>query len=252
MTAPATRSRRSLEAAALIAAYFAIQAVVEIAHEFAHAGTAWLLGYSPTPFTVVWGNPITTKGWDEGVPYDALFPVPGNVAEAAIGGMPLLMHAVLLGICFLVLRRPAAGQGRIAFFGCYLLAVMNLAELVAYIFMRPFIADGDTGRFNEGLAISPWPLFVTGSVLLVAALWFLLHRVGRTLDHMTDGTPFEHRAVAWGAGFIIFLWTSGLRFITLYPDPQWRVGLVGVACFMAWVALDVVTRRAPAAGARTP
>jgi hypothetical protein len=235
MSFPRARARAAL---LLVAAYFAIQSVVAVAHEFAHSGTAWLLGYTATPFTVVWGNPITIQGWDEGVPYDRLFPEPGHPAEAAIGGMPLLMHAVLLAISLAVLLRLRAGERRATFFGCYLLAMWNLAELIAYIFMRPFIPDGDTGRFNEGLNISPWPLFITGTVLLLIALWALACRVGPKIDRLTDGSRLEHRAVTWFAGFIIFLWASGIRMMWLYPDPRWTTGLIGVAGFLAWIAVD--------------
>jgi hypothetical protein len=233
-----TLYRRCKAGLALVIAYFAIQSVVEVAHEFAHSGSAWLLGYTSTPFTVIWGNPITTKGWDEGVPYDRLFPSPGNPAEAAIGGMPLLMHLILLLICLYALTRPVARSGRVSFFGFYLLAVMNLAELIAYIIMRPFIPDGDTGRFNEGLAISPWPLFVAGTAFLLWALWLFAIRIGPKIDRMTDGSRLEHRAVTWFAGFIMFLWTSGIRMLSLYPDPQWKSGLIGIAAFLAWIALD--------------
>lgn len=31
----------------------------------------------------------------------------------------------------------------------------NLAELIAYLWMRPFIGTGDTGRFNQGMNLSP-------------------------------------------------------------------------------------------------
>ena len=54
-----------------MALYFTEQAVIVILHEHAHSTAAWLLGY--TPFTVVWDNPLTILGWDEGVPYDQLF-----------------------------------------------------------------------------------------------------------------------------------------------------------------------------------
>ena len=42
--------------------YMILQAAIVIMHEYTHAGTSWLLGYSPTPFTVVWGNVLTLRG----------------------------------------------------------------------------------------------------------------------------------------------------------------------------------------------
>ena len=232
--------RRIWNALLLIAAYLAIQTIIVIAHEFAHSTSAWLLGYTATPFTVVWGNPITIQGWDEGVPYDLLFPGPGHPAEAVIGGLPLLMHLVLLAISLGAVMTSRVRTRPVPFFGFYLLAVMNLAELVAYVIMRPFIPTGDTGRFNEGLNVSPWPLFVVGTVLILSSLWLLARRVGPRIDGLIDGSRLEHRAVTWFAGFVMFLWSSGIRMMALYPDPQWKTGLIGIAAFVAWIAIDGV------------
>lgn len=241
--------RRSKSAAALLAAYVAMQIMLMIAHEFAHSTTAWLLGYTFTPFTVVWGNPITITGWDEGVPYNDLFHERGQVAEAAIGGMPLFMHAVLVASCLYLLLRADRETGRVRFFGIYVLTLFNLAELFAYIVLRPFIPTGDTGRFNEGLAISVWPLFLGGLAFLGTALWLFSRRIGPKIDLWTDGSRFEHRAVTAFAGFIIFLWGSGIRMLSLYPDPQWKVGLLGVAGFVLWILADPAP---PAARLRLP
>ena len=230
--------RRIGTALLLIAAYFAIQTIIVIAHEFAHSTSAWLLGYTATPFTVVWGNPITIQGWDEGVPYDLLFPGSGHPAEAVIGGLPLLLHVVLLAISLRALMTSLVRTRPVPFFGFYLLAVMNLAELVAYIIMRPFIPTGDTGRFNEGLNISPWPLFVAGNIVILFSLWLLARRIGPSIGSLTDGSRLEHRAITWFAGFIMFLWSSGIRMMVLYPDSQWKTGLIGIAAFVAWVAID--------------
>ena len=222
----------------LLATYVAMQIVLTIAHEFANSTTAWLLGYTSTPFTVVWGNPIIITGWDEGVPYDDLFHGPGHPAEAAIGGMPLLMHGILMVICLTLLLRTNRDSGSTNFFGLYILALFNLAELFAYIVLRPFIPTGDTGRFNEGLAISPWPLSLAGLAFLATALWLFARRIGPKIDFWTDGSRFEHRAVTGFAGFIIFLWGSGIRILWLYPNPQWRVGLLGVVGFVLWILAD--------------
>ena len=48
--------------------YFVLQTIVVVLHEYAHSTAAWLLGYTRTPFTIIWGNPLTIQGWDEGVP----------------------------------------------------------------------------------------------------------------------------------------------------------------------------------------
>lgn len=221
-----------------IATCLALQSIIVVAHEYAHSTSAWLLAYTPTPNTVIWGNAVTMRGWDEGVPYDRLFPTGGNLSEAAIGGMPLLMHAVFVVVALYFLQRPASTARRPLFYVIYWFVVVNLAELVSYIVMRPFAGSGDTGRFNQGLRLSPWFLFVTGTLFLVIALSVLLRRVMPRLDVVAGGSRMKHWIVVWMTAFIMFLWGSGLRIISLYPDRQWKFGLIGVVACFAWVLAD--------------
>jgi hypothetical protein len=222
--------------------YFALQTILVIVHEYAHSMAAWLLGYTATPFTVVWGNPITIRGWDEGVPYDQVFRSPGHPAEAVIGGIPLFMHAVFAALGLYLLQQRLPTRRKLIFYAVYLFVVVNLTELVAYILMRPFAGSGDTGRFNQGLRLSPWPLFVVGMVLLALAFGVLLRRVMPRLDQVLGGSRNKHWIVVYLTGFVVFLWGSGLRIMSLYPDRQWKWGLIGVFGFLAWI---------PAAGVRT-
>jgi hypothetical protein len=220
-----------------VAVYFALQTIVAVMHEYAHSGAAWLLGYAPTPFSVVWGNPLTLEGWDEGVPYDRLFPSVGHPAEAAIGGIPMLMHAAFVGLGLYFLRTLSNQRKRVLYV-LYLFVVVNLTELVAYILMRPFAGSGDTGRFNEGFGLSPWPLFVAGTVLLSVALWVLLFNVTPRLGYVMSWSSRKHWMVLCFTAFVMFLWGSGLRIMALYPDRQWKWGLIGLVGFLAWISLS--------------
>jgi hypothetical protein len=217
--------------------YFALQTIVIVLHEHAHSTAAWLLGYTRTPFTVTWGNPFTMRGWDEGVPYDQLFPFAGHPAEAVIGGVPLFMHAGFAGLGLYALRRMSPHR-KLFLYVMYLFVVVNLTELIAYILMRPFMGSGDTGRFNEGLRLSPWPLFVVGAALLFFALMVLLRKVMPRLDQVMGWSSKKHWIVVCFTAFIMFLWGSGLRIMALYPDRQWRWGLIGVVGFLTWILLS--------------
>jgi hypothetical protein len=66
----------------------------------------------------------------------------------------------------------------------------------------------------------------------------LASSVAPKVDRATDGSRFEHSAITWCAGFVIFLRGSGLRLLTLYPDTLWRTGLVGIIAFLGWIAID--------------
>ena len=230
--------RWSINAFLMISAYLVGQTVIVIVHEHVHSITAWLLGYTATPFSVVWGDPITITGWDEGVPYDVLFPKPGNAAESAIGGMPLLMHTIFAVVALYFLRKPVSPRHAPLFFMLYWFVIANLGELISYLVMRPFIPTGDTGRFNSGLNISPWLLFILGTVFLIVALWVLSQKITSRLALYTDGSRLTHWTIVSSTAFVMFLWTSGLRMMFLYPDPQWKTGLVGVAGFLGWLLAD--------------
>jgi hypothetical protein len=218
-----------------IAIYLALQAIIVVTHEYAHSTAAWLLGYTPTPLTVVWGNPVTMRGWDEGVAYDQLFRSPGHPAEAVIGGIPLLMHAVFTALGLYFLQRPQPMRRSLVFYAVYWFSVINLAELVAYIVMRPFAGSGDTGRFNEGLRLSPSFLFVVGTVFVVLALEVLLRRIMPRVHQVTGQSRKKHWIVVCSTAFILFLWGSGLRIMSLYPDRQWKWGLIGIFAFFGWI-----------------
>lgn len=53
--------------------FLVLQSLVILMHEFTHSTVAWLLGTGHSPFGIVWGNPVTMTGWDEGVDYELLF-----------------------------------------------------------------------------------------------------------------------------------------------------------------------------------
>jgi hypothetical protein len=94
-----------------------------------------------------------------------VFRSPGHPAEEVIGGIPLFMRAVFAALGLYLLQQRLPTRRKLIFYAVYLFVLVNLSELVAYILMRPFAGSGYTGRFNEGLMLSPPPLFVVGTVL---------------------------------------------------------------------------------------
>ena len=174
------------------------------------------------------------RGWDEGVPYDQLFPTTGNPAQAAIGGMPLVFHTIVVAGGFYLLLQPWMSKRKWLFHTLYWFAIVSLMELISYIVMRPFAPGGDTFHVNHGLALSPWILFVAGTLLIMVALYVLFTKVLLLLcDAMTPGNRLTYWAIAFMTAFVLFLWGSGMRAMLMYPDPQWMFGLIGVAAFAA-------------------
>lgn len=225
----------ALEYAVVVGVTFlAAQALVVVMHEFTHSTVAWLLGHMQSPLGIVWGNPVTLRGWDEGVRYSELFSAGHPVAAAVIGVSPLVMHAavVTLGLALMQEGRPA---NRWLFNAFFWFVIGNFMELIAYIAMGSFLSSGDVGIFNRGMGISPWFLFVAGSLALAYGVTVLF---GRVVPRLYVLFAARNRLLEWTilllSGFLLFLWGSGMRLaFVLYPDPQWMFGLLGLAAFGA-------------------
>jgi hypothetical protein len=234
MNSPTYIRKTLFYVAITIVTYIVLQAATIIAHEFVHSTTAWLLGYMPSPLSIVWGNPVTMRGWDEGVPYDQFFPNPGDPAQAVIGASPLVFHTLVVAVGLFVLQELGMTRRKWLFHTLYWFVVVSLMELISYIVMRPFASGGDTFHFNHGLALSPWVLFVVGTLLVMVALAVLFTRVLPLLcDVMAPGNRLMDWAIVLMTAFILFLWGSGMRAMSTYPDPQWVFGLTGLAAFGA-------------------
>jgi len=217
----------------VIMTFAALQSVVVVMHEFTHSTAAWLLGYMPSPLGIVWGNPLMMTGWDEGVPYSRLFPSGHYAAEAIIGGSPLVVHTVIVTLGILLLQRRRMIERKWFFHILYWFVIANFMELIAYIVMRAFASGGDVGHFNRGLGLSPWILFVAGTLMIMVGLYVLFRKI----------LPLMYAVFAWGnrlnewaillmTAFFLFLWGSGIRVVFyVYPDPQWMFGLLGFAAF---------------------
>ena len=222
----------------VVVTFTLVQTVVVVSHELTHSTVAWFLGHMISPLDIVWGNPLTLRGWDEGVDYTALFSSGQLTAAAMIGVSPLIMHTVIVtaGIALMVKGIPA---NRWLFHSLFWFVIGNFMELIAYIVMRSFVSSGDVGIFNRGMEISPWFLFSGGSLVIVWGVAVLFGKVVPRLYALFAG---KDRLLEWMililAAFLLFLWGSGMRLaFYLYPDSQWMFGLLGLVAF--GVVLDV-------------
>ena len=225
------RVRSALKYAVIaIVTFIVMQAVVVVIHELTHSTVAWLLGYMANPFAIVWGNPLTLKGWYEGVSYGTLIKSGHFAAEAIIGVSPLIMHAIIVTAC-LIFMRKGMPKNRPLFHLLFWFMAVNFMELIAYIVMCP-LCPGDTGYFNRGLGISPWILFIAGSVAIAFGLYILFEEV---VPHMYGFFAQANRLTEWFilvlTDFVLFLWGAIRVTSDLYPDPKWMFALIGFAAF---------------------
>lgn len=222
----------------VVVSFFILQSTVVVMHEFTHSTTAWVLGDLPSPFDIVWGNPLMMTGWDEGVDYHKLVAEGRYIQEALIGGSPLLMHALIVTWSLIFLQKESLVKRKWLFHAVFWFTAANCMELIAYIWMRPFSSHGDTGHFNHGLGLSPWILFILGSSALVFGLYVFYQRVlPRAHALFARGNPVIEWTILGLSAFIMFLWGSGIRVMAYVSGPQRFFGLLGVLAFIMVVFL---------------
>jgi len=228
----------------VIVTFVVLQAVVVVVHEFIHSTVAWALGHMPSPLDIVWGNPVTLKGWDEGVHYSQLYESGHFHAAAIIGVSPLIFHAaiVILGLVFL--RRKGMQSRKWLFHIFYWFVIANFMELIAYITMGSFWSGGDVYHLCHGLGISPWIAFIVGLLVVAAGLYFLCRDIiPRMYAIFAQDNRLNQWAILLLTVIILFIWGSGLRVaLSVYPHPQWLFAFVDFAAFIVILVICNPTR----------
>ncbi|MDD5144008.1 hypothetical protein [Methanoregula sp.] len=222
---------------AMIAAatYFFFQSVIVVIHEHIHSTTASLLGRMQDPLAIVWGNPLTLDGWDEGVSYSDLFNAGLGADAAVIAVMPLVFHAVVVTAGMYILLSPALENNKWSFHLVFWFIIVNLMELIAYMPLRAFAGNGDIGNINHGLGLSPWVLFFWGTILIFLLLGILFFRILPRANVIIAGDSRPVRYVLlFLAAFFVFDWRSIFCVILLPPaSAGWETGSIAlIACVL--------------------
>ena len=249
-TSPATPPRRR-PLAVLLALAVTLPVVyypTVLFHEWGHGTTAWLFGCKASPFDVRYG------GWlllhcDEAVPYDRLLATGHGIQAALIGISGFTVTTALFVLSLLLLRTRFGVRSVWALSALYWFCVLNLMAIFGYIPLNTFSRHGDIGRFVHGLDISPWVVFVPGTILValclcrllrhetvkvyvfapirtlamrrvllgvsLALIFYLLYTHG--YNPLTDpGTSPINKAVAWGS-----LLLGPILFVVCDPSRKW-------------------------------
>jgi len=209
-------------------------AILVVIHEHIHSTTAYLLGHMQSPFDIIWGNPVTLEGWDEGVSYSAMFSAGQGTDAAIIAVSPLILHSVIVIGGLYLLLSGAMLKKKWSFHIIFWLVIVNFMELVAYMPVRAFSLHGDIGNINHGLSLNPWLLFLAGTALVLAGLYYLYVRV---LPRMYVVVAGESRLVRYvilifSAFFIFIFRSSSHTALSFSPDMQWVTALFGYAAFI--------------------
>jgi hypothetical protein len=222
-----------------------LSALFVIVHEYIHSITAWLLDAKEDPMIIQWGNPVTLAGWDEAVCYSCLFDSGRGTVAAIIAASPLIFQAAVFIVCLYLLLGKRLMQKRLLFHLVYWVAIINFMKLFTYIAYDSFALHGDIGNINRGLGLSPWLLFPINVTLVLAGIYLLFVRVLPKMNVLVaEGNPLTEMLILIVSAFIFFrlgdvIWEMA----SLYPDPQWMIGLIGLAGFALVVSLCWPTRR---------
>ena len=139
-------------------------------HEWGHGTVAWLYGQKHSPFEIHYGGWALLKV-DEAVNYAKLMTTNQPVAAALIGIGGLSVTFVLTILSFILINLQKIQKRRVEFIFSYWFLIVNMVAMVQYLSLSVFSPIGDTGRFIHGLDISPWIIFIPGTLLITVALW---------------------------------------------------------------------------------
>lgn len=148
-------------------------------HEYAHAFTAWLLGYKSNPFALNYGgtslsNILLLLNMDQNVDNKLIYSLghPGHVALIAFAGPG--MNILLFLLSLWLLMNVKIKQRTYLFYFLFFFNLMNLGNIYDYIPIRTFATQGnmvDILDIEHGLNISPWWIYILASYPLGFIIW---------------------------------------------------------------------------------
>jgi hypothetical protein len=196
-----------------IAAYY----VCILLHEWlGHGFAAWLLGEKSSPFDIYYG------GWallhvDENVDYGKLVTAGHGVSAAIIAINATVVTGIFFILCLILLPRASIQKNTVLFTFLYWALVINMVPLLQYFTLTAFSSEGDVGQFTHGLNISPWWVFIPGSIIVIAALLRIFKiEVPRAYTVIPIKSIWGRRILLFSTIFVIFLliYTHGYNPLT--------------------------------------
>lgn len=147
--------------------------VMVLLHEWTHGTVAWLLGVKSNPFNIYYGD-WTLLQVDEAVNYLQLYNSGRIWAVASIAITPIIINTLLYLSSLLIISRASIQKRKLTYQFSFWFALMNLGEVYAYIPIRTFGTHGDVGNFIRDLNLSPWLIYLPGTLLVGIATWYFL------------------------------------------------------------------------------
>jgi hypothetical protein len=154
-------------------------------HEYAHAITAWVLGYKNTPFAInyggtSWDNLLLLSNIDQKVNNDLIYSLghPWHVAIIAFAG-PGVVIVVFFILLWLMQNNKIKASPYLLYFLLFC-SLWCLGGTYAYVPIRTFTQHGvmvDVLDIEQALHISPWWIYFIIGYLVVFMMWQFFSKV---------------------------------------------------------------------------
>lgn len=219
-----------------IAVIFITRNIMLLCHEWTHGFVAWLFKLKKSPFEIYYGN-WTLFNVHEDVDYKSLFISGKGHIAALISISALITNAILYVISIILLKKKYVQNNKIFFLVLYWFALSNIGELFSYIPFRTFSStgNGDVGHFLKGFCLSPWIVFIPGTILILISLWRFISKYTTMLYYYLDlssATRFIHFLFLH---IVLFFW-FGEAVYHFYGPNYWAIipPLLGVISFIVF------------------
>jgi hypothetical protein len=154
-------------------------AIAYLMHEYAHAFTAWLLGWKANPFALHYGdlsivNLLILTKIDENVDYAPIYAqghghLAALIAFAGSGIGSLLLYAM----CRWLLSGTRLQLHPVWRLFAFWLCLMCVGNFYDYVPIRTFDPQGDVSYIVRGLQVSPWLVLVLLGIPTALAIYQL-------------------------------------------------------------------------------
>ncbi len=148
-------------------------------HEYAHAITAWILGYKNSPFDINYGgtsltNLLLLTGVDQKVDNSLIYSSghPGYVALIAFAGPGIILFLFFVS-SWLMLNKKIFSHPYLLYF-LFFFNLWCLGATYAYVPIRTFSTPGvmiDILDIEQSMNISPWLIYFFVGYLVLFMMW---------------------------------------------------------------------------------
>lgn len=198
-------------------------------HEFSHSFMAYFLSAKENPLDIIWGRGIFGVACDESVDYRTLFQAGKGTTAATIAFAGPLSNIILFATTAVLISLRQIKARPWVYNTVFWTLAITFIMIFEYVFTRSFMTGDDFGNIEHGLGLTPYSIFIPGTILGLFGLWYILTVL--VPGHYRIVTPFDlpkQYTTLASVSFVFFLLYIGVR-INAYPSaPEWLFGFIGI------------------------